>query len=403
VCHPDYTGPACEEGIKMLTIDKPVTADVQAGTWKYYRIHAIVENTLRVIVNQTSTTGDLDLYIKFNNIPTRIDYDLADQTLAKNFYLDIQLDQNTFGFWNLGVYGLQTCSFSIHYTQYNDCPNSCSLHGVCNTKGCKCETGYAGNYCETKTAPLENRSIIKGFVGDNTWNWYTHTPSSTTEMVIQVNETGTKTGQDCDVYVRRGQKPSLITYDYRNITLASKMTIRVQEPQFAEWHIGVFGFRACTYFISVASTDACTQCGEHGSCDSKEGVCVCNVGWTGEYCDIPVKMIVNTQPITDSLKTDKWHYYAVQGVEGRSLAVHLKEMNSVGYFWLFLNPKTPPTLTNFNSTLTDKESNTDTHRIHIESATSDMWYIGVYGSPFSVDKDVAYPYELQAWESPFRR
>jgi len=403
ICADEWTGEDCSQNIVQIESGKYVAASVGPHAWKYFRIWAIIENTLRIIVNQTSATGDVDMYVRYNKPPTLSVFDQVDQTLAKNFYADIQLDRFHFGWWIVGIYGLSQCSFQIKFEQYSECPNLCSMHGTCVPRGCNCEAGFEGAFCESMSNDLADGQVIKGFVADNTWNYYTFTPRSTTDLLIWVNQTVAGADQDCDLYARLGAKPTETEFDARNLTGDPDNTLRISDGQFSKWYIGVYGFRMCTYLVSASSTDQCPRC-EHGTCSSEEGICICHDGWAGEYCNIQVFPVVNySAPISGSLKTGKWAYYSVQGTPGAYLSVHLLEKETEGYFWLFLNPKSPPTLSNYNRTLSDKESNSAHHELHTEVTYPDKYYVGVYGSPFSANDDTAYPYTLQVWESPFRR
>ena len=49
-----------------LVIGTPVSGNVAAGEMKNYRLHIVSGNAVNVSLAQTSSTGDCDLYIKYN-------------------------------------------------------------------------------------------------------------------------------------------------------------------------------------------------------------------------------------------------------------------------------------------------------------------------------------------------
>jgi len=303
------------------------------------------------------------------------------------------------GIWVLGIYGVTDATYLIQYVQYNDCPNQCSNHGDCMPTGCNCSPGYTGGVCETKTNPLMDGEVATGLVIDSSWNYFAFNPRSTTDLLVTLTQ-GPGYGQDWDLYVRRVSKPTLTQYDARNITVATVTTIRITQPAQIQWNIGVFGFQYCSYSISAISTNGCGWC-QHGTCKS-EGVCECTPGWAGDACDTLITPITNfSAPIMGQGYANKWTYYNIQGRPDRFLRVTILELESSGALWLYLLQKTPPTIQYHNPALTDTSTNTNTHMLATNTVNLDMWYVGVYGSPFSTDPLRAFPFRLEAWESPF--
>jgi len=66
-----------------------------------------------------------------------------------------------------------------------------------------------------------------------------------------------------------------------------------------------------------------------------------------------------------------------------SLSVVLKELNTVGYVWIYLNQGAPPTPSQYIASDSNSASNYHRFEIRFKGLTneSSIFYIGVYGSP----------------------
>eukprot|EP01087_Luapelamoeba_hula_P011512 TRINITY_DN313_c0_g1_i1.p1 TRINITY_DN313_c0_g1~~TRINITY_DN313_c0_g1_i1.p1 ORF type:complete len:607 (-),score=68.39 TRINITY_DN313_c0_g1_i1:75-1829(-) len=402
-CFTGYAGEYCEDVVTRLDAGTHSTSGIEIGKWKYYRFEMQVQNAFVVVVNQTQSNTDVDLFVKFNNPPSQWSYDYADRTLAKDTAIEVETN-NRHGWWYIGVYGFTAATFTVYWEPFSDCPSDCSKHGNCNARGgCTCHIGYTGVYCETKTAALTNNELATGMVADNSWNFYHIQPNSIAALVVSMTQV--KKNEDCDLYVRRGQNPTLLDFDARNVSIGSNSTVRIDDGQFDTWYIGIFGFTLCEYTLVVGVSEQCPPCGAHGHCDTAVGECICNTGWTGTYCNYFVSTITNFTTVHsgDNMRGE-WKYYQVNLAAGTLFTAHLLETRTEGYFWLFVSDKQPPTLTDYNADWTDKESNTDHHAVTFTVPNSGMYYIGIYGSPFGMGPDTtSYPWELQVWDSPFRK
>jgi len=79
---------------------------------------------------------------------------------------------------------------------------------------------------------------VSGIVSGNTWNYYHFTPNSGNNMIISVNTTST-TG-DCDLYVKRGQNPTQLVYDYADLGISKYFQVTVPDPAADTWYFGVY-------------------------------------------------------------------------------------------------------------------------------------------------------------------
>jgi len=249
------------------------------------------------------------------------------------------------------------------------------------------------------TSPMYDGQSVTGMVDYNSWNYYHYTPQSIETMVINVTQSG---GGDCDLYVRRDKAPSLTDYDGRDTSLHSTFSMRISDAQFSTWYFGVFGYARCQYSIKVASSSGCPIC-VHGTCDPNDGVCVCQTNWVGPLCHKHVLHITDfSRAYLDNIARGDWAYYSVNVKARTLLTVNLLEKETVGAFWLFVSSKSAPTLTDYDPALTDKESNTHHHSVTTTPSANGLYFIGVYGSPFSLGNATAtYPFSLQVWDSPF--
>ena len=102
-------------------------------------------------------------------------------------------------------------------------------------------------YKKIELSDLINGVTVNGYVDDNSWNYYTFTANTETNMVITVNETN---NDDCDIYVKQGSQPTKFSYDYKNIGTGSLSAITVPSA-IGQFNIGIYGYSTCSYQITV--------------------------------------------------------------------------------------------------------------------------------------------------------
>jgi len=278
------------------------------------------------------------------------------------------------------------------------CPNECTHRGQCTANACTCPTGYTGDYCQTRTAPLTDGIVENGYVKYNAWNYYNYISNSIDYLTISVAQQG-GTG-DCDLYVRAGQNPSRVNYDYYDIGTSQQFNLTINDPGSTTWYIGVYGWSECTYNIQLFESDACPyNCNGRGTCDSNSNVCICNAGWTGIACESALAGLQNGIIGTGSVTENNWNYYSYSVTNSGSLHVLLKETSTSGALWLYV-AKTYPTIRSY--LYADTETNTNIHilAIDLDEDETAVYQIGVYGNPYLLENQVG-TYQLIAWAPDF--
>ena len=165
-CNVGWTGDACQNALTSLTVNGPETVGtVAARGWSFFNVRLLQPAPLlrvRVTEQSSDRMHDVDVYVRYDKVPSMFEWDYANATLADATLVSIT-DARA-GYWYIGVYGFQcptgtVCRFSVQVSTpsaANTCPNQCSNHGTCNpvTSLCQCAQGYSGEYCGTRNDPL---------------------------------------------------------------------------------------------------------------------------------------------------------------------------------------------------------------------------------------------------------
>lgn len=279
-------------------------------------------------------------------------------------------------------------------TQSDSCPGRCSEHGECRSGTCHCEADYTGDNCEFRTTELMQNQNVSGYVVDNVFNYYYITTHTSSNLVIDVSHDD----GDCDLYIHQNDNlPTRFNYLYSHLALDKEFSLTIPNPGNNKWNIGVYGYRACRYTLKahVGST-GCPPC-VHGRCSEGQTICLCDEGWGGDDCSIPVEEISNNQRITGTVAPSQFKYFKFKG---SASAFHIVLDDPRGVAWLFVSIMAPPTINRYD--FSDTKLFTKTHRISIEIGQyipETEFYIGVYGSPFAVDNVT---FQLVTWAAPFK-
>ena len=401
VCYPNYGGENCEYEFRRLHPGMDLLGEVSLSSWDYFNVEVHeVGSDVVFTVNElaiSGTSSDCDMYLGYEKIPTRWDWDYANVTLGESSSIVISSSEE--GIYVLGVYGYTSCSFSVSVVITSDassCPDECSDHGSCLAGECNCSPGFEGLSCDWMNSPLVLDRPQTGYVAKNGWNYYHARAITESLLVISLEQNG---DGDCDLYVKADEKPNRFTFDYVDLSLDDSMSITISEPGDHTWFIGVFGWEACRYSIVLDEVKSC-ECGEnnpHGECREGYSECFCSVGWTGDDSSQPQTALENG--VSSSVRPHEWKYYQLPANTTTTGVVSLNEITNVGLLWLSVSYTDTPSLSSFD--LIDNQPS-ETHEISIglPQSTGRSLFIGVYGSPYNTHDDEI-PFELIAWGAPF--
>eukprot|EP01119_Soliformovum_irregulare_P007740 TRINITY_DN2020_c0_g1_i1.p1 TRINITY_DN2020_c0_g1~~TRINITY_DN2020_c0_g1_i1.p1 ORF type:complete len:605 (+),score=92.04 TRINITY_DN2020_c0_g1_i1:32-1846(+) len=382
-CYDGWTGLACDVPVTILTNGVSVSGSVVTGHFDYYSYYFSSGNTFTVTLTETSTSssnGDVDLYVRYAIPPTLYNY--ADANVSTNDVSSLHIVNAQVGMWFIGIYAFRGTSYSLVVTSGDGCPNQCSQRGTCGSADyCICNSGYSGDYCQTKIAPMGNWVPESGFVNVGSWNYFKYLSNSVDNLDVTLYESFSQGRTDCDLYVRQGAAPTRVLFDYVNTGIYANSSITIPDPGQATWWIGVYGFTSCSYTLVAQEDSTCPNgCSGHGQC-TPSGVCLCNDGWAGVDCSQGSSNLGNN-PVSGAVSAGNWSYYSVDVQNASTLYVTVKETSTTGYLWVYVG-KTTPTLRTYSQASTD--TNTNIHRLTVifDGNADNTYQIGIYGNPFS--------------------
>lgn len=103
-------------------------------------------------------------------------------------------------------------------------------------------------YFTTDNVDIQLDTEYNGYVSAGSWNyWHLHyfTDSPLMVTVQQLSE------GDCDIYVKQNSDPTRIIFQITDMSTDPEFSITIQNPGDDSWHLGIYGWTACTYQIEA--------------------------------------------------------------------------------------------------------------------------------------------------------
>jgi hypothetical protein len=248
-CIPGYIGQYCENKTAPLNPGEQVTGYVEENIWNYYTYQADpVQDNIVITVSQLNPDGDCDLYVRFNNTPSRWLFDYIDISSTQTYVLSIP---NVVGqVVHMGVFGWKKTEYNLKVEHTQTCiPNCVQGHGTCTPEGvCRCVDPWSGPACDQEYQTLVSTVPVTGSVTANEFHYYRFTSTQTT-VVISLRETWetptTNVGL-LNLLVSEAVTPTLRQYDYADFSLNKSfhtvtMVLDARKDETITWIVGVFG------------------------------------------------------------------------------------------------------------------------------------------------------------------
>jgi len=233
-CSKGWGGDDCSFLVTEITSGVPATAQhIESRQWHFYYLNVNAGNGLMVIVNQTSISGDVDLYVLVNDFPTKSHYAQREISTSKNFALFVP--NPTAGTWYIGIFGFLITDYTITVSvTSSNCPeqNNCNPpNGICISKGvCQCNPGWGNTDCSTVVKEFNLGQTYSNSLVQRTWAYYTTSITKSNSLKVFVDQSG----GDVDLYIKFGRLPTLWIFDYRDASTAKNFTISINEPQLGK-------------------------------------------------------------------------------------------------------------------------------------------------------------------------
>ena len=238
----------------------------------------------------TVTSGDCDLYVNYDNYPSRDDFISRNQSSLPE--LTITLNYKDYGVYYGGVYGYTSCSFSIRASYCN----SCGEYGSCFDGECVCNAGYGGEYCDLEMVQLvAHGSPFGASAAAFEWTYFYFESDEEYSEVAWIVESEKHNAMT--LALREGEVPTFWNNDamvewFRFSQKAFINQTYVQKGTTS--YFGVLGGLGCGSFggnceftirLQVTTTDNCPNaCSLHSSgCHGAS--CVCLSGYSGIECE----------------------------------------------------------------------------------------------------------------------
>jgi hypothetical protein len=217
-----FRAAAPPEEVTTLQNDVAVTGiGGAAGSQKFYKIE-VPAGQARLEIATSGGTGDVDLYVRRGAKPSTSEWDYRPFLIGNNERVTV--DNPQAGTWYVMLHGYTLYSGVTLKATYSPLPEPVIelRNGI----------------------PVED---LSGAVGSEQF-FKIEVPAGQASLVIAISG---GTG-DADLYVRRGSKPTLTSYDYRPYLIGNDETVEVADPAAGTWYVMLRGFQAYARVTLVA-------------------------------------------------------------------------------------------------------------------------------------------------------
>lgn len=369
-CNSGWAGVDCSIALVPITNNTVVASSVSLHNWVIYTINAYSTSVITIELNQT-TSGDADLYIRFNNIPTLNDFDYRDSSGKTKVKVTIDAGTRQ-GLWYIGVFGYLAVSFNIRVTVTGDTCN-CNNHGTCRDGVCTCNSGYWGSDCSIAYSDLTANTAVSSSVGTGAWKYYRSVITSGNFIEWELTQIGQG---DVDIYVQFNQPPTLTSYLYNNITMGLTSTIRVNDASIGSYFVGVYGFRSSEFRLvqDPVRSQCPNQCSKRGTCSGI--TCTCRSGFSGEYCQTMTAGVTTGLPYEGFVDQNLWNFYHYVSNTLSNLVITVNQEEASSDCDLYVKAGALPNRSSYDYF---DASLSQTFSLTIPHADQNTWYIGVFG------------------------
>lgn len=377
VCQDQWGGQDCSIPVGTLVSGQNVVDSVEGGAWRYFVTDTQPGQVLTWTVN---STGDCDLYVRHDSIPTRRDYDQNDIGLSTSFTL--QAVNNRSRRWYTGVHGFMQCDYTIRVTvtggsSGGECPKGCSGHGTCARGQCQCQEYWGGLDCSTPVTRLNLNQPAANTVAQMAWQYYFFFVNDLHALTVQLNET--RSGGDADLFIKFGALPNHTSFDYRDISTASSARLAVQPASASTtMYVGIYGFVSTSYKLLVTQESSCpSQCSRHGQCSGT--TCRCSYQFSGRLCETMNQPLADNQAIDGYVADGVWNYYhfSSSSLSAITIEVDQEDGDSAADCDIYVRAGSVPTQTTYDFA---DVSYSPQMTIAIPEPQFNTWYIGIYGN-----------------------
>ena len=206
-----------------------------AGSEKFYKIN-VPASQAKLDIVMSGGTGDVDLYVRKGSKPTTTEWDYRPYLIGNNETVTIDNPSSgTYYIMLKGYVAYTGVTLKATYTpvpeQVEDLQNGVAKTGL---------AGASGSEKFFKIAVPAGQDFFK---------------------IEMSGGTG-----DVDLYVRKGSKPTLTSWDYRPYLIGNNETVDVANPAAATWYILLRGYQAYTG-VTLKATYGTTIVGNNFASD----------------------------------------------------------------------------------------------------------------------------------------